>query len=125
MTEDMMTLEQPKQATSLDLFTKPRGENEINLIGEVRSLLMQSGLSANVPAFDSNRYIKDGVDLGPQAQRFLLNRFWTLQLMQLPVNTQDARFCLIDTGSYKDWLRLFCDRVLPLVQEHQLPRGIA
>ncbi len=117
----------------LDAFTKMnsifvdvRKPDEIDLIGAVRKILDDSGLIQNrIDNFDTNRYIIDGAFLGPKGQRFLLNRFFYLQLISLDgINTMDERFCLIEDGTFEDWLRLFSNKVLPCLISNNLPRKI-
>lgn len=57
-------------------------------------------------------------------QRFLINRYWRMQLQKLDENTIDARFCLVDEAHVKtvDWLRVFKEGVLPCILSHQLPK---
>lgn len=57
-------------------------------------------------------------------QRFLINRYWRMELAKLEENTMDVRFCLIDEAhvSTKDWLRVFKQGVLPCILKHSLPR---
>ena len=56
-------------------------------------------------------------------QRFLINRYWRMQLQSLAEDTMDARYCLVDEQHIKtvDWLRIFKQGVLPCILKHQLP----
>ena len=108
-----------------NIFTTPRLEGEVDLVAACRQLLVDAGLLLKVQAnFDTNKYIVDAGPLGLRAQRFLLNRFWTLQLMSLNQNTQMQRYCLIGDGSADDWLNVFKDKVLPTIIENQLPEAL-
>lgn len=57
-------------------------------------------------------------------QRFLINRYWHLQLGTLPFNTMDQRYCLVPNGTIDRWLQLFDEMVAPLVVQHNLPPAI-
>ena len=56
-------------------------------------------------------------------QRFLINRYWRMQIMTLSESTIDVRYCLVDEPHIKttDWLRIFQKGVLPCILKNQLP----
>ena len=96
---------------------------EDNLLEYVRSIMIDAGLNQRVhEAYDNNQYIKDAQGTPVNMQRFLLNRFWMLQVLSVDAPSHDVRFSLIDTGSFRDWKRLFKDVVLPFAVQHNLPR---
>lgn len=96
---------------------------EDNLLEYVRSIMIDAGLKQRVhEAYDNNQYIKDAQGTPANMQRFLLNRFWMLQVLSVDAPSHDVRFSLIDTGSFRDWKRLFKDVVLPFAVQHNLPR---
>ena len=98
---------------------------EDNLLDYVRSIMIDAGLKQRVTdAFDNNQYIKDAQGTPANMQRFLLNRFWMLQVLSVDAPSHDVRFSLIDTGSFRDWKRLFKDVVLPFAVQHGLPRSL-
>lgn len=108
-----------------NIFTTPRAEGEVNLVAACRQLLVDAGLLLKVQAnFDTNKYIIDASPLGLKAQRFLLNKYWSIQLMSLDTDTQAERFCLLPNGTAEDWLNVFKDRVLPTIINSQLPGAI-
>lgn len=57
-------------------------------------------------------------------QRFLINRYWHLQLGNLPFNTMDQRYCLVPQGSIERWLELFDQMVAPCIVQNNLPQAI-
>lgn len=63
-------------------------------------------------------------DVNPDVQRFLINRYWRLQLGSLPINTLDERYCLVDTGEIARWLELFEQKVAPCIVTHNLPPSV-
>lgn len=96
---------------------------EDNLLEYVRSIMIDAGLKQRIlEAYDNNQYIKDAQGTPANMQRFLLNRFWMLQVLSVDAPSHDVRFSLIDTGSFRDWKRLFKDVVLPFAVQHNLPR---
>lgn len=98
---------------------------EENLLEYVRNTMIDAGLKQRVQtAFDTDQYIRDAVGTPANMQRFLLNRFWMLQVLAVDVSNHDVRFALIDTGSFRDWKRLFKDVVLPFAIQHDLPRSL-
>lgn len=105
-----------------NIFSTPRQEGEMDLIAICRELLIGAGLAQEVTSsFDTNQYIKDAAPLGAEAQRFLLNKFWHLQLISLNCDTQKERFCLLDQGDFSEWVRCFKEAIMPKVIEYKLP----
>lgn len=105
-------------------YFKPRTEGEIDLVAEVRNILVSSGLGQNIGNYDDNRIIVDAVDKSSAVQRFQLNRFFALQMVMVNANSTEERFCLIPNGNVSDWLILFKSKVLPFLIEHNLPKPI-
>lgn len=105
-----------------NIFTQPRTEGELDLVSACRAAMVGAGLINSVTeAFDTHQYIKDAALLGEVAQRFLLNKFWHVQLLSLDCDTQKERFCLLDQGEAKEWMRCFVEGVLPKIVEYRLP----
>lgn len=105
------------------IFTETRLPKDIDLIEEVRKRLIAAGLQKEVSvAYESNQYILDASRMRPEAQRFLLNRYWHLQMVSLGTESIEQRYCLIQTGEFKDWLKLFDQMILPLCIKIRLPR---
>ena len=110
---------------NVDIFLKERTPEDLNLVESVRTLLVSSGLLPEVVNnFDSSKYIQQAATLQPEGQRFLLNRFWNLQLLVVDQSTIEERFCLITNGEHTDWLRLFKDKILPCAIANRLPTSI-
>lgn len=110
-------------------FDTPARAGEIILVEEVFNALCMSGLNAEAhQVLMLDHYIKDSIGKCFEAQRFLLNRFWHLQLQHLQnstgVKTIDERFCLIESGDPALWLRFFKEKILPVCIEHRLPKVI-
>lgn len=109
-------------ALGIDKYHKPRNQNDIDLILEVRQVLVSAGLLMKViEAYDSDRFIIEAMDKGPEVQRFLLNRYWSQQLMRSEKPSIEERASLIPNGEITDWLFLFKEKILPFILENKLP----
>lgn len=107
------------------IFTQPRETTDTDMISEVREMLRSSGLNHElVSAYDTHQYIIDASTLRPEAQRFLLNRYWNIQLISFGIETSEERYCLLDCGDYTEWLRLFRTKILPTAVRLRLPKII-
>ena len=107
----------------MDLFHRQRQEFEIDLIQDVRKLLVDSGLNDKVTAaYDNNHFILNAMTANAEVQRYALNRFWNLQLVQSAAPSTQERFCLITNGSGVDWFTLFKAKVLPFIISNDLPK---
>jgi len=97
---------------------------ELNLIKAVGDLLANAGLIQQAQAhYHNNSMIIEAQTFNEEGQRFLLNRYWNLQLLASPQITVDERYCLVPNGTTKDWLRLFEQKVLPFCVENNLPNS--
>ena len=106
-----------------NIFNTPRAEGEPDLVSEVREAIMTSGCGLLIAeAFDNDRRIVDARPLGSEAQRFLLNRYFYCQITACNVPSMEERFCLVETGQVKDWLRLFKQKIIPFMIANQLPK---
>lgn len=106
----------------IDQYHQPRAEGEIDLVASVREMLINAGLAQRVSAFfDTNRFIVEAQNKNSSAQRFLLNKYWSIQLMASTTPSTEERFCLIPNGTTGDWLRLFNNKILPFIVSNELP----
>lgn len=108
-------------AQGVERYHQTRTESDIDLIQEVRQKMLSSGLGQRMAAYDQNRFIMEAEGKAPETQRFLLNRYWSHQLMQSPKPSFEERYCLIPDGSVGEWLKLFEQKILPFVIENNLP----
>jgi hypothetical protein len=108
---------------SQDYF-KPREKGEIDLVAEVRQILISNGLGQSLDAYDTNRFVTEASDKCSSVQRFQLNRYFSMQLIMAPVDSTEERFCLIPNGDVSDWLTLFKSKVVPFMIQHNLPKPI-
>lgn len=118
----MTNLSYVKLQEGFDQYYQTRKEDDLDLVSEVRKCLQNYGLHQAVSKyFDTDPIIIDAVTKAPHIQRWLLNRYWTRQLVQCPVNSIEVRTYLIPDGSEEDWLRLFKVKVLPFIVDNNLP----
>lgn len=109
----------------IEQYHQPKPEGDIDLIAEVRQHLVNSGLAQRATeAFDNNHFIAEAANKPSTVQRFLLNRYWGMQLMQAGKPSIEERYCLIPNGEVSDWLKLFKEKILPFVIENNLPVSI-
>ncbi len=105
-----------------DQYHQPKDANDIDLVATVRTILVEAGLLQYVIAgYDPNRFINEAKNKPSEVQRFLLNRYWSFQLMQSEKSSIEERSYLIPNGEITDWIRLFETKVLPFILENNLP----
>jgi hypothetical protein len=109
-------------ANGIEQYFIPRVENEIDLVSEVRQILVNAGL-ANIlnETFDNHHFVKEAINKPSHVQRYFMNRYWSLQLMTVPSKSIEQRYCLIPNGEIKDWLRLFNQAIVPFLIGNNLP----
>lgn len=121
---DAYKTQQAMSKSKQDTMSRLRGEGEFDLIAATRQMLIENGLGQNIQFFDTNHHIVGAMPLNYEAQRFILNTYFRIQMMSVNASSTDERFNLIDTGSAQDWLRLFQQFVLPFLIQHNLPKSI-
>lgn len=105
-------------------FKKPE-EGDIDLVNLVRDILRESGLGMQVQAaYDVNTHIQQAIGKNMEAQRYLLNRYWNLQLLSCSDTSFEERYCLIPNGKIEDWVRLFKAKIIPFCIKNNLPKVI-
>lgn len=99
-----------------------RQPDEIDVLQEVRKILLMSGFTKEqVYLFDNDPTIINSQNKNSFTQRYLLNRYWTLQLQSAPNNSEQARYFLLPEGDIQEWLRCFRTVVVPFALENNLP----
>lgn len=109
-----------------NLYLSEKQNSDIDLINEVRNILIGEGLGRQVEAyFDTNELILQSLGKDSVVQRFNLNRYWTLQILASnDPRSSDVRYHLIHSGNPSDWLDLFKEGVVPFIVHHHLPREL-
>ena len=96
--------------------------NEIDVVEEVRNIMLRSAFPKHViEMFDNDPTIINARNKNSFTQRYLLNRYWTLQLQSAPANSEQARYFLLPEGDIKEWLMCFQTVVVPFALENNLP----
>lgn len=111
----------PQITQGIQEYHQTRQADDIDLVQEVRTILINSGLAQNLQAFDSNRFIIEAATKPSSVQRYLLNRFWNQQLITCSAISIEERYCLIPDGAVQDWLMLFKEKVVPFLITNNLP----
>jgi hypothetical protein len=102
-------------------YNEERKPDDVDLVRVVRELLIGVGQAPKIHLFEQNDRIQEATNKRPKVQRYLMNEYWSLQIMKMPVNSIDIRYCLVNNGTIDDWIRLFRDKVLPFIMEFDLP----
>ncbi len=103
-------------------YLEERKEDDIDLVEIVREKLLSIGKEQDIALFDNNEYILDAKNRRPKIQRFILNKYWTLQILNIDnVDSIDVRYCLVNDGDIDKWIDLFNKKVVPFIIEHDLP----
>lgn len=111
----------PNLQAAYHSYSQPKPEGDIDLVAHVRQLLQEAGLGFNIEnTYDSHHHVDEAKGKLAEVQRFLLNRYFTLQLSTRP-NSLDVRCTLLPNGEISDWIRYFRESVLPFMIEHKLP----
>lgn len=96
---------------------------DIDMVQEVHNLLCRAGMhKKSQEVFLAHPWIKEAQTFVTEGQRFLLNRYWKLQLCQLPTDTSAERWCLVENGTIAEWLSLFEKKIIPFCLDNDLPR---
>lgn len=108
--------------TTANQYDEPRQVNDLDLVGWVRNELNLAGLGQEViQGFDTSMTIQTAVQKRPEVQRYMLNKFWNLQLMMFASESINERFCLVPNGHVEEWMKLFKTSVLPFLVAKRLP----
>jgi len=97
---------------------------EYDMLDLTVEMLKKAGLVKEVNEFYlTNPWIMQATGKSFEDQRFLLNRFWNMQLISLP-GTASLRYYLINDGEPPDWLIPFYQQIIPFCIENNLPRQL-
>lgn len=102
-------------------YFRDRMPDEIDLIDEVRTSLIEKGLQLQVETiYDQDANIQNAKRRNAAVQRFVLNRFWTAQLYCTVENTEHLRRLLFPEGDIQRWLHTFRTEILPFIVRNSL-----
>lgn len=109
--------------TSLEAYLRAPQPDEIDLVDATKAILARHGL--DVDAFLASHDVQEAVGRNESVQRYWLNRYWNVQLMSVPANSIEERFCLIPNGSAQTWLDLFEKKIVAFCKKHGLPKVLS
>src|ERR1700757_1592214 len=97
------TLDAIKLQQGFNNFYAPRQEGDIDLVALVREALKHANLNDKIEIYNAHPLIKEAGDKQPAIQRWLLNRYWLIQLITVDTDSSNARMHLIPNGTEEDW----------------------
>ena len=107
------------------MYQESRLPEDADLVQDIRKVLHEVGLGLLTQAnYDAHRFIQEASYKRPKVQRYLINKFWHLQISSIEANSIEERYHLIDNGEDSDWLRMFRAKVVPFLITHNLPRNL-
>jgi hypothetical protein len=110
--------------SGVNQYNQAKPDGDIDLVEKVRELLIGAGLYQNVVnCYNTNHFIIEATGKTSEVQRYLLNRYWNIQLMTTTNPSIEERYCLIPNGQISEWLTLFQAKVLPFILVNNLPVG--
>lgn len=112
-----------------EILHAPRDPNSLNLVNEIHQYLIDAGLIKQADFFINDLNIigiKDKINI---IQRYVLNRFFTIQIYNVEINNvavngYGERYVLMPDGTDSEWLSMFRRRVVPFLITHNLPKAI-
>lgn len=111
--------------TTASFYSRPRVENEIDLVKEVRERLVALGAGDKLKeGFDENRFVIEAADKTAHAQQYNLNRYFNLQLSSVQKDTSVERYSLIYELRPDQWLKVIEKKILPAIIDNDLPAKI-
>lgn len=111
--------------TNIRRYEDARTESDIDLVSIVTNLLKEElGPEVDISSFTENLEILDARTRRPDVQRFIINKFFRIQLCSLKVDTMRARQALIPEGDISRWIEYFRTYVIPYCVDHHLPKDL-
>jgi len=102
-----------------NVFVEQRQQGDIDLVNEITNVLQQVGHPK--PAnWIGDHIVQEAINAAPKLQRFLINRFWRIQLGLCVESTTRERYCLVDTGSHEEYLKIFKEAIAPSIVKYKL-----
>ena len=121
----VLKMTNPAIDTGIKQYLQEKPAGDLDLVSIVREKMINFELKPLVEAnFDTNHFIIEANGKHSTAQRYLLNRYWSIQLMTSNKPSTEERYCLIPNGTVEDWLKLWTTKVLPFIVENNLPSKV-
>ena len=95
---------------------------DVDLVAEIVKIFLALG-HRDPDAWTKHSLIEEAKGKNPKLQRFLINRYWRLQLGACSENTTAARFCLMDNNLESpaaEYLKIFKEHVAALIIKNNL-----
>lgn len=108
----------------VDQYYQTKPADDVDLVAIVRQELINAGLGQRLEFFNSNRFVIEAEGKPSEVQRYLMNRYWSQQLMAAEHSAIEERWALIPNGLIIDWITLFQGKVMPFVVANNLPVAI-
>jgi hypothetical protein len=96
-----------------------RVAGDIDLVQEITSLMIKAG-HLNPFAWHEQMAMANVQEQGPKLQRFLINRYWRVKMGLCAEDSTMPRFCLVESGDDKEYLKIFESNILPFIIRNNL-----
>ena len=106
----------------IEFYNSQKLEGELDLVKVVRQRLSDHGLKDKLhEGFDTNRFVVEAKGKPAHAQQYLMNRYFSTQLMAADQDTVLQRYSLMYEVQPDEWLQVFEKTVLPAFVDYNLP----
>lgn len=106
----------------IEFYNSQKLEGELDLVEVVRQRLSDHGLKDKLyEGFDTNRFVVEAKNKPAHAQQYLMNRYFSTQLMAADQDTVLQRYALMYEVQPDEWLQVFEKTVLPAFVDYNLP----
>lgn len=107
---------------SFESFLEPRQEEDMDLVGIVRDILLKYGLKDRLEQhYDTDSYVLQAQQKRPEIQRYLLNIYLHLQLANAKKSSLEYKYALLPGGELNDWIAIIREKVAPFMATENLP----
>ncbi len=106
----------------IEFYNSQKLEGELDLVQAVRQRMSDHGLKEKLQnGFDANRFVVEAQGKPAHAQQYLMNRYFSTQLMAVEQDTVLQRYSLMYEVQPDEWLQVFEKTVLPAFVDYNLP----
>lgn len=106
-------------------YNSQKLEGELDLVQAVRQRMSDHGLKEKLQnGFDANRFVVEAQGKPAHAQQYLMNRYFSTQLMAVEQDTVLQRYSLMYEVQPDEWLQVFEKTVLPAFVDYNLPAQV-
>lgn len=109
----------------IEFYNSQKLEGELDLVQAVRQRMSDHGLKEKLQnGFDANRFVVEAQGKPAHAQQYLMNRYFSTQLMAVEQDTVLQRYSLMYEVQPDEWLQVFEKTVLPAFVDYNLPAQV-